>query len=169
MIDKLVLHIGRHKSGTSSLQHFLSTRREKLDWDGILYPFAGSTNRIAHHALANACNPKQTDDSALTSIIRDLQKEISGHHHTVLISSEAFQNITELQRLYGLMDTLAPKKVRVICYVREHLDYAISGYRQLVQNQQHFMTFGTYAHRLTDLTPFLIRWLEDFGSNSEMV
>jgi hypothetical protein len=162
MLDELVLHIGRHKSGTSSLQHFLAGRRRELDRCGILYPTAGGTNRIAHHALAQACNPKQSDDSAPTGIIRDLQQELAAHHHTMLVSSEAFQNITDLHRLNRVADALGAKRVRVICYVREHLDYAISAFRQMVQNQQRFMTFGSYAHRLQDLTPFIRRW-QGFG------
>ena len=38
MIEKLILHIGQSKTGTSSLQALLSEERETL-WDnGVLYP-----------------------------------------------------------------------------------------------------------------------------------
>ena len=154
----MIVHIGRHKSGTSSLQHFLASQRTRLDRNGYLYPLSGRANRIAHHALAYACNPNLSDDNALPNIIRDLQSELRTHHSAILFSSEAFQNITDLHRLNNVAEALGARKTRVICYVREHLDYAISSYRQMVQNQPTFMTFDAYVGRFTDLTGFLDRW-----------
>lgn len=158
MSREIVLHIGRHKSGTSSLQHFLGARRPYLERLGILYPRTGSANRIAHHALADACNTKSTGEDAIEPIIAGLKAELGLQHHMVLLSSEAFQNLSDLSRLARVIEALGIQRVRVICYVREHLDYAISGYRQMVHNQNRFMTFDAYAQRFTDPGGFLRRW-----------
>ncbi|QEW23948.1 hypothetical protein LA6_006186 (plasmid) [Marinibacterium anthonyi] len=158
MSREIVLHIGRHKSGTSSLQHFLGGRREYLDRLGILYPRTGSSNRIAHHALVDACNSKRTGPEAIGPMIEGLKRELGPQHHMVLLSSEAFQNLDDMSRLSAVIEALGIDRVRVVCYVREHLDYAISGFRQMVQNQTRFVTFNTYAWRFKDPAGFIRRW-----------
>ncbi|WP_428929912.1 hypothetical protein [Marinibacterium sp. SX1] len=158
MSREIVLHIGRHKSGTSSLQHFLGSRRDYLDRLGVLYPRTGSANRIAHHAIADACNARKTGPEALAPIIEGIRAEMGPQHHMVLLSSEAFQNLDDLARLAALVEGLGIERIRIVCYVREHLDYAISGFRQMVQNQPGFMTFETYAKRFRDPEIFIARW-----------
>lgn len=154
----LILHIGRHKSGTSSLQHFLGANRDWLDRQGVLYPRAGCSNRIAHHRLAGQCNPEASDGAELASILAAMKAEIAPHHDRILLSSEAFQNVRKVSRLRQFITALGVGEVRVICYVREHLDYAISGFRQMVQNQDRFQTFANRAAGLGDMTPFIARW-----------
>lgn len=59
---KLILHIGRPKTGTSSIQHFLAANAEALAAEGAVYPRAGRRApdrrglRAAHHALAAICD-----------------------------------------------------------------------------------------------------------------
>jgi len=167
----LILHIGRHKSGTSSLQHFLAGNRDWLSQKGILYPHAGCNNRIAHHELALQCNSRLSDGSGIDGILAGLKAELAPHHERILLSSEAFQNLTDLSRLkdacsaMGLGSGLSLSHIQIVCYVREHLDYAMSGFRQLVQSQTVFVTFDQYAHRFGDMAPFLHRW-QNFGNLS---
>ncbi len=58
MIDKLILHIGQSKTGTSSLQALLSEERETLWEQGVLYPdvFLGGTalGLLEHNAFAES-------------------------------------------------------------------------------------------------------------------
>lgn len=157
-IRQIILHIGRHKSGTSSLQHFMGTRRALLSRQGILFPRAGSANNIAHHTLALQCNPKQSDGAELESIRTAILAEIKPHHDRILLSSEAFQNINNLSRLSGMLASFGTPEILVVCYVREHLDYAISSFRQLVQNQARFVTFARHAEKLDRMGPFVKRW-----------
>lgn len=156
--SQLILHIGRHKSGTSSLQHFLSGSRALLSGQGILYPHAGSSNRIAHHTLATKCHPKQSDGAGLAGIATAIRAELEPHHTRILLSSEAFQNLPDLGRVQDFARALGVRDIRVLCYVREHLDYAVSGFRQMVQNQTRFVPFRKFAARLGDMAPFVDRW-----------
>src|SRR5690606_40699353 len=42
-VDRIVLHIGTEKTGTSSIQHFLSKNRAALAAEGFVYPqFTGA-------------------------------------------------------------------------------------------------------------------------------
>ena len=54
---RLFLHIGRHKTGTTSLQNFFSEKKELLSERGILYPETGrvtahGTLDRAHHTFS---------------------------------------------------------------------------------------------------------------------
>jgi hypothetical protein len=67
----LFLHIGRHKSGTSSIQHFFNQNRTALERDGILYPAPASG--VAHHAWSATIKDVQKglrDMSALGACAR---------------------------------------------------------------------------------------------------
>ena len=155
---ELILHIGRHKSGTSSLQHFLGGARDHLSGQGVLYPHAGCPNRIAHHAIAAQCHSGQSDGAGLADIAAAIRGELEPHHTRILLSSEAFQNLTDLTRLRDFADALDVGRIRVLCYLREHLDYAVSGYRQMIQNQPRFVPFRKFVQGLGDLAPFAARW-----------
>lgn len=159
---QLILHIGRHKSGTSSLQSYLTGARAHLDRQGVLYPRAGCGTGLAHHDIAVQCHPVQSDGAALNGIAKAIRAELEPHHDRILLSSEAFQNLPDLTRLQGFARALGAGDIRVLCYVREHLDYAMSGYRQMVQNQPRFVPFHKYLRGLGDMAPFVARW-RDLG------
>jgi hypothetical protein len=159
---QIIVHIGRHKSGTSALQHYFADRRDRLAELGILYPLAGATRRIAHHDLARQCNQRLSDGADLPRIQAAMLAEITPRHDRIILSSEAFQNITDLSRLRDFLAPFNVGEIRVICYVREHLDYAVSGFRQFVQNQTEFTTFARHAARQGDMDRFVDRW-QAFG------
>lgn len=56
-MPRLFLHIGTHKTGTTSLQRFLTDNRAVLRRQGLLYPdpaIGGFGKRYAHHQVAHA-------------------------------------------------------------------------------------------------------------------
>ena len=156
-MSQLVMHIGRHKSGTSSLQHWLSRNRDQLADQGICYPFAGGSNVIAHHLLADALNPVRDTDHDLDDITAKIAAERKDMD-TLLLSSEAFQNITDMSRVQHFVSALGVTHVRVICYVREHMDYAVSAYRQMIHAQPRFLTFRDFIARFQSMDTFVARW-----------
>ncbi|TCK99848.1 hypothetical protein BXY66_3552 [Shimia isoporae] len=151
----VTLHIGRHKSGTSSLQHWLGLNRETLADNGVLYPLSGASNQIAHHQIAEALKQNATQD--VMAIAEDILKERKGQE-TLLLSSEAFQNLEDLDGMKNMLAHLGAENVTVICYVREHLDYAVSAYRQLVHAQTKSPSFSKYCFRFHSIAPFFQRW-----------
>lgn len=157
-LRQIILHIGRHKSGTSSLQHCLAGNRDVLDAQGVLYPRSGTNNRIAHHQLAQAVNPRRSAPQELEQIANAIKAELKPHHDRLLLSSEAFQNVLDLSRVGNFVRAFGPAEVHVVVYMREHLDYAVSSFRQMVQNQPKFSTFADHAHGFRDMGAFLDRW-----------
>jgi hypothetical protein len=56
-MKRLYLHIGTHKTGTTSVQRFLNSNREQLRRQGLVYPntsISGFKRHYAHHQIAHA-------------------------------------------------------------------------------------------------------------------
>ena len=52
MRRRCLLHIGRHKTGSSAIQAALYRRREDLKQRGYLYPLSGLANELNHQNIA---------------------------------------------------------------------------------------------------------------------
>jgi hypothetical protein len=86
------IHIGPHKTGTSSIQWFLQENRLELLKYGYLVPESGA-NHGAHHALARKlCGQELRDheQSAATNFARALDQTPS---EAVIVSSEALEGL----------------------------------------------------------------------------
>jgi len=133
-----ILHIGRHKSGTSSLQAYLCEHPEVLAAQGIVYPRAGRQG-IAHHPLAAVLQPgvvqqdPQRSAATLQQFRADLARELNGAPARVLLSSEAFQDA----RPSDVAAAFDARSSTVIVYLREQADYLVSSYQQVVHARQH--------------------------------
>ncbi|MBQ0957333.1 hypothetical protein KAK06_00045 [Ideonella sp. 4Y11] len=156
-----ILHIGRHKSGTSSLQAYLADHPDRLAAEDILYPRAGRQG-IAHHALAGVLQQRsmredpQRADATLRQFRHDLARELDGRPaRRVLLSSEAFQNA----RAVDVAAAFAPRNSSVIVYLREQADYLVSSYQQVVHARQHAADLATYGSGTgVDYDHFLAGW-----------
>lgn len=160
MSDKkrLILHIGRAKSGTSTLQTFLTLHRNELLARGICYPKAGSDGAPAHHALAIACRDAPAQSAELAEMRAAFESEIAPFQ-TVILSSEAFQNVRQpanlgffFRRSQSGLSRVLPKPLRaghyrvdVICYIREFLEFASSSYAQKVHANDYADTLEGYC------------------------
>lgn len=170
-MPRYLIHIGRHKTGTSSLQKFLFQNMTGLHAQGMFYPHAGLQG-IAHHALAK-CFPrsgrlvqKAEDQASIRGLMGDLRKEVSGFDGRVLLSSEAFQNVIPS----ALAERFAPHRTTVIVYLREQLSYIISSYQQKVQATGHIGTVSDFAARTRlDYCRFMHEWQTVFGKENLLV
>jgi hypothetical protein len=157
-----ILHIGRHKTGTSSIQHFLTYNREALAKRGLIYP--KPKRGVAHHNLAGILREVQLGEApipdldAYTDELRRLK--LNG---TVLLSSEGFQNISPplVRRMLG------GEPATIIVYLREQFSYMWASYTQSVKAKLITGTFDHYAKRLNpNYLAFLNRWEAAFGAEN---
>lgn len=158
----LVIHIGRHKSGTTSLQHWLQSNSKNLRRAGFLYPASGLDNQQgAHHDLSHALNDRFVDSEKVNNIALGIRRE-AADAHTVIISSEGLQNISRVEPIMDFLSVLGIPKARtkVICYLREHLDYAMSAYRQEIHEHTSIIPFYEFTKFYSDLAPFFSMWKE---------
>jgi hypothetical protein len=158
-MNELTLHIGLPKTGTSTLQHYLSANSEELKNQGICYPKTGR-NYVGHHQIAEACRQALPFGRELREIRSALDSEVAGFDR-VILSSEAFQSLRGCAGviiLFGLpsgrhwatspassLFAMRPRHLRTICYLREFLDFASSTYSQKVQSSSICMSFEEYC------------------------
>jgi hypothetical protein len=131
---KLILHIGRHKTGTTAIQHFLGDNRDALEACGYYVPLTGRLN-AGHHGLSHPLRPRDiaanpAADVAELPVFRKLRGELGDvpGDQTIVISSEAFQNCRPeiVQQAFREYDT------GIVVYLRNQLEYLASAYVQRV-------------------------------------
>lgn len=143
MIDEVYIHIGTEKTGTTSIQSYLTQNRDKLRCQGILFPTVlGANNQLrlpayamdagkhdVVHAIVLSEERNGIDDFRKQLRIR-LSRELSSFGgHTVVVSSEhchsRLRSYDEIARLKSLFDGFSDQ-VKVVVYLRRQDRVALS-------------------------------------------
>ncbi len=143
---RLVVHLGRHKTGTSSLQHTLNQAKSELALAGWTYPLAGRDPHgaglptvVAHHALG-----REALKGVVGGVTIDFRQELARSRDRIIVSSEGMQNVPAS----NLAAVFRPGETTIVIYLREQVSYILSGYAQFVQAQDATQSFETYARRV---------------------
>ena len=171
MKQKLYLHIGGPKTGSTAIQRFLYTNRKILkNKHGLLYPQAGLL-RIAHHQLARGFRGPMwwlSDGPEKEKIISDLYDETAGYSGDIFISSEALPgcDVSDLAFLSEKYD------VKVIYFIRRQDQLAISLYKHRMKVRGYHGTFQNYiktffgVRKNGDYYSKLKGWAKIFGDEN---
>lgn len=153
------LHIGRHKSGTSSIQKVLSANREVLERSGYLYPDL-PPKKIAHHALAAYFIDKVRRGKGdrpfgfYKEVYHNFLEQVNSTDKKLIVSSEAFQNCNPK----NIIDTPL-EKFQVVVYIRNQYDYLVSAYQQKVHATNYCGSIHDFLLGFNvDYKSFLDRW-----------
>jgi hypothetical protein len=143
----LLLHVGTHKTGTTSLQAALAASSGALASNGTLYPETGRIN-VGHHNIAWGLIGDERFDPA-AGYLDELAEEIRTRRPTrVVLSSEDFEYLYDredrLVQLRGLARRLGYKPVVVIA-LRDAASYVESLYSELVAHGLA-QGFDAFAH-----------------------
>lgn len=172
---RLVIHIGLHKTGTSSIQKFLHVNHEALLEKGVLYPHAGrqrndnTKESTSHLFLAWSTVGRyaqkydiEVSDEWWIALLDEIERV---KPRSTVLSSEFFWRATdeEIQRIQSHTKRHATE---IVLYVRNPLDLAISLYKQGVKTGEissdlsdHFMSrLWAYDYEST-----VRRWEKAFG------
>ena len=141
-MSEVILHVGTHKTGSTSIQKTLNEYSVSLEESGIISPknsryldfYRAFTDHPEsfHHYYRNWDN-KAKSDKCRNVIKKTLTK---GKDATYIFSSEDISLLSEdaLSRLNDfLLDDCGCSKVRVICYMRNPLDYLNSSIQEFVK------------------------------------
>jgi len=113
------IHIGIHKTGTTSIQFALAARDKELRTKGYHYPTTGRQKLPAgHHTIATALWPSPYT-WAEEGVFDELFKEINNSNCNIILSSELFQSSVD---------------VVIIIYLRNQVDYIASLYLELLKH-----------------------------------
>jgi hypothetical protein len=170
---KLILHVGRHKTGTSSLQIFFAQNYELLVKQyGILYPIVGLDQWHKNHHplvedLVNHGTPINRD-----SILGIISEAREHGCHSVLLSSEMLArpslSIEQLQLLKRAFSDFA--EITIVIYLRKQDDFLESVYANRIR--VGLLSAPTTIHDLDaalDYHQFVMRYAGIFGKDNIVV
>jgi hypothetical protein len=169
-MTRLILHVGTHKTGTTSVQGTLDRMREELRRSGVHYPDASAFlggPRDAHHAFAHAMNGAERKAMRNAQrFIRHLRRE-AGRRDTVVISAEAmyrhvhhdFKGTDDYwggRRAYlaGIAKALSGFQVEVVLFLRRQDRFTESLYSETVTKRMIQQPFYRWRHSLRRLCDY---------------
>lgn len=181
MKKKLYLHIGFHKTGTSSLQEFFDSNREELLKDGVCYIKSYDTRFPANVDLSWAFNEapppwasfeKGTSSEIIAYYNNQLKLNVCD---TVIISSEDFCLYDKQpQSIRNLKTFLSDYDVKIVAYLRDPLEFVVSLYSHAVRSRavncdlkSHIA--GHYNFFSADYSIRLDPWLQEFGKENLII
>lgn len=166
-MKRIILHIGRQKTGTTAIQRFLYANPLLLESHNLYYPQYGIRG-FGHHEIGGPIshvNPprfRRSRSEVVDALRAGLLDEIKDRDSLVVISSESFQNCAP--RLVGQL--LAGYQVEVVVYLREQVGFLASAYAQKVQSSDYSGSLEAFVqdNRSIDYLRFLDSWSKEFAS-----
>lgn len=146
MVQKLILHAGTPKTGTTSLQIYLEQHRADLLRMGILYPRTVRSFDLKpkHQWIVDALSARDGGD--LMGKMNDVLAQIEPSTHTVILSAEGlFHHWWDFssagrQALASLADMFS---VSVWVWFRDPISFVRSNYIQMLKNPRyHVACYG---------------------------
>jgi len=124
---RAIVHIGMHKTGTTSVKKYCADHRDSLLNLGILYPQSIGD-------LAKNCECKTEDSESLKRVFSGELEQIPTNG-TVYICSETYFNMgdPEKERLIEFLHSF-DLQISVLCYLRPQVSHVVSYYQQRVQD-----------------------------------
>ncbi|MFK7993435.1 MAG: hypothetical protein AB8B87_04810 [Granulosicoccus sp.] len=168
---KVILHIGRHKTGTTAIQRFLFQNKSLLEENGFYYPNLGIRG-FGHHDIGSLLTRSaiaaadKGPDEIVRSLRLSLENELSEQDSTIVISSESFQNCDPAV----VMSLFDGCDVEVIVYLREQVAYLLSAYAQKVQATEYSESLETFYSETSHSTyaEFLDKWSDACDGNIQV-
>jgi len=152
------LHIGTHKTGSTSIQRFLARADEVLAEQGILYPEAGrpdtnwSTQYGQHELYWSIVGKRGIGDEQVWD---NLRREMEEHpDQRVVISAEGFEECTS-DEIGRIVNHLESHPIRIIVYLRPPLQFLRSAYAQRVKSGTCSGPFVRFVREMTSRCNYL--------------
>lgn len=146
------LHIGMHKTGSSSIQNYLDKNRDELLKNGFYYAEMGSPNHSAPFLYSLRFEPEKDSEIASFNISSEelnrrvslykenLNESLNKEYTNIIFSAEAIIKLTEEELssfknyLLGYVD-----EIKVYCYVREPMPFTVSSFQQIIKTMPVFL------------------------------
>lgn len=143
MAKSVIIHIGGEKTGTTTLQHFLTRNASKLRRYGFYYPSETENicfEYIAHFPVVASLIETKVDfvgqrrRKTLPLVREALAGIISAADETVILSCEHFSSrLDRVRQLEMLREALPVDEVKVLYYIREPTDLALAYWSTIVR------------------------------------
>lgn len=127
-----IVHVGTHKTGTTALQRYLVSARERLAHAGLCYPLAGlEPGYVAHQVIGRAVLGVGPLEELIEQVVQEV--DASGAPH-LLLSSEVLESFDVHRAGWDLLVerlTAAGFEVHARIYLRRQHDYFLSLFKEL--------------------------------------
>jgi len=176
-MNKLILHIGSFKTGTTSIQNTFYNNAKELFKYNIVYPEIGKNHRWLAYwdDGTRLSNEHNTVKQEALKYINDGKKYLSrlvelNQDKTLFISSE-FLFTTPLNELFLLKEYLNNHfdEVVILAYVRNPADMLTSWVSESVKNGEHTLKSGMEKIKPYVALKYLYNYKEVFGSEKMIV
>jgi hypothetical protein len=188
-IKRVILHIGLHKTGTTSIQSSFWESADILINHGVLYPTScipksNSRSAQAHHNhflhllfkedltyyMRNLyLTPQQIDEERAINQAKLIQEFQNTTAHTIVISSENVSvfNRNELQHIYDFFMDNFDAVIDIYIYMRQPIEWTRSMLQQLIwQNHTYQSAWDHLKKRLfVNYTTVYDRCVDVFGTS----
>jgi len=147
-MSSLYLHVGLHKTGSTSIQYFCHLNRRKLQKSNIFYPYREQDQFSFQHAnIAWLLEWNKHYD------FFKILENFAGKGEIVLLSSECFM---QKDRYISLIERLKDiySSIKIIVYLRRQDQWIESVYKQVVKEEPD-----------RKIKPFT-QWIEDYLKNN---
>lgn len=181
----LYLHIGCHKTGTTSIQHTLAENTEALAARGLTYFYrnrrTGENRAPRLHSWLRPVDEESLVPRGMgVAEPERLAQELAGCGGDVVVSSENFSFLFEEERIAELYAPLAAvfDDIRVICYLRRQDRHVVSHHQEGAKpfRKPEYDLFGYSPRAIPPWDPAhdlyldyhrrLSRWAGVFGKES---
>ena len=136
---RVIIHCGMHKTGTTSLQHLLASRRGELAAHGIIYPDTGTEH---HNAELYVGLSRWSPDTCLSLV--DVAAEQGAH--TLLLSGEVASTLSE-ENFLRLASCFTGHSLTFVVCLRHWSGYLPSRWAQY-SSRRDTQTFRKYVDRV---------------------
>lgn len=176
MIDRLVIHIGTHKTGSTAIQRSLVGAREFLLARGILYPKPGRDRLAGHGELARGLTATSGAPTETPTHLAFLEELRDTGASVLVISAEGLGSDFSGRSVAwarAACEELRPREARILAYVRPQWEYMESSYAQRVKDGRTWVTFEEYferglGDRRYDYSSVFDPWREALGERLEL-
>ena len=141
----LYLHCGTHKTGTTTIQHYLNDNKSILEKNNLIYPSIAKTKKIFynHHGIAwsISADPRIKYEQN-KDFLNDFFKFLKDSEKNLVISSEDFQFYNIGKDSYSKFCEEVDKadyKIRPIIYLRNQIDFFKGIYQILLMLGVQFL------------------------------
>ncbi|WP_423414583.1 hypothetical protein RLW55_14735 [Hyphomicrobium sp. B1] len=182
MIKRAILHIGGEKTGSTTLQRFLTRNAALLKQAGFFYPCASNDicfEHDAHFPVAGALIDGEVEfvsakrQPMLPSVLAHLAQSARAANGNLILSCEHFSSrITRLQQLQKLRDALPTDDIKIVFYAREPSELALASWSESIRNGSHHRFSADQIlpqARFFNHLQTLDLWAEAFGRSNLIV
>jgi hypothetical protein len=122
-IKKIYIHIGPHKTGTTSFQKFCFQNKDILKEQGIYYPnMLMESNETEHSRLVDLIQKSQIKQ--IPSLVKEITKNINKpNNNKILFSSEKFMELAmhDVNKMQLFLDEIGKEYEVIIIYIKRNI------------------------------------------------